>query len=200
MTKLIAVCGVDGAGKSSLIRAYGERRPAVATCHKTADANVQLTQRYHRRSEGSAARKADWLSGPFALSIGAGAMFDFLGHYDRAIAKQLGRAQTLLCDRYSPCFLAYLDGAGHVGVFDPLLARVQPADHVIHVEVADELLQQRYDSRQEKNEDEFIELMQAFRAGYDSVYRRLGITPTIITNNADFNAAYRQFEAVVDGL
>lgn len=205
MAEVIAVCGVDGCGKSSLIRAYGERsgRDDLIIVHKTTNANVQLTQGYHHRVEAAEQRRADWLSGSFALSIGAGAMFDFLSHYKQHIEPHLntsgsGGAATLLCDRYTPCFLAYLYGTGNERLFDQLFARVKPPTQVIHVDVAFEHLQQRYDARLEKNEDEFIELMMAFREGYDKVYERLGIEPVIITNNADFDSAYTEFSALID--
>lgn len=197
MTKIIAVCGVDGCGKSSLIKAYAAARAAepIQTFHKTQNRCVQLTQGYHQRS---GTPNDDWLAGSFALSIGAGAMFDFLDHYQRAIEPALTSSNHLLCDRYTFCFLAYLAGTGHDRMFDQLFAHVRPADHVIHVDVAFDLLEERYAQREEKNEDEFIELMVAFRRGYDIVYERLGIQPTVITNNAEFDAALSAFTQAVD--
>lgn len=74
MAEVIAVCGVDGCGKSSLIRAYGERsgRDDLITVHKTTDANVQLTQGYHHRAEAAEQRRADWLSGSFSRRLRQG--------------------------------------------------------------------------------------------------------------------------------
>lgn len=199
MTEIIAVCGVDGCGKSSLIKRYAEHHPELATCHKTTNACVQLTQSFHQRSSDL---KADWLSGSYALSIGAGAMFDFLSYYRHQIEPLLAddTHRHLLCDRYTYCFLAYLAGTGHDKYFDQLFAKVKPACHVIHVDVDFDLLSERYAKREEKNEDEFVELMVAFREGYRIVYERLGVTPTFITNNADFDSAYQSFASAVDQL
>lgn len=198
MSRIIAVCGVDGCGKSSLISAYAERMgdPKLKTFHKKDNRCVQFTQRYHARTDTP---KADWLSGPFALSIGAGAMFDFLDHYQTQIEPYIDQDGTLLCDRYTFCFLAYLYGTGHEGLFDQLFAHVRPPDQVIHVDVDFELLAGRYAQREEKNEDEFVELMVAFREGYQQVYDHFGVTPTYITNNSDFESAYTQFAAAFRG-
>lgn len=169
-TRLYCFCGVDGAGKSTLVDEL-ERRNLVPGATflrrpKLPEKNGAMLRRFFPRRTGDG---RDWIEGDFAEAMGIGLAFEFLEHYRKNIEPLFGKESIIVCDRYALCFEAYLlaidCGVPLSGLFDELLVPTQ----MFYVHVPEDVLFRRYHSRGGVQDDEEPEVMRRF----DRAYRRL---------------------------
>jgi dTMP kinase len=187
-TKIVAVTGVDGAGKSTIVRTLASQWANDGTrfVHKRERRNVGLVAEHcgpRVRTED------DWRTGEFADAVGLAACLDFLAHYDAEIAPYIGRVPLIVSDRYWHCFAAYLRGAKSKVDGMCFFRRIASADVVVHVSIDPSLLEQRYRLRGEAGEDETAAVMRDFESGYSQVFSEYSGTVVRVDNSGPLERA-----------
>ena len=183
-TRIFAFCGVDGAGKSTLVDTL-ERRGLVPNAvfvrrPKPELGNSALLRRYFRRQFNDG---RDWISGPFAEAIGVALAFEFLDHYDRNVAPLLGAHSVIVSDRYALCFEAYLWSIRSQAGAGALFRSIQPPTHTFYVHVNRTELVNRQCQRGGVQDDENPEVMQRFDDAYRELLASSGLPHSFIDNN-----------------
>lgn len=188
-TRLIVVCGVDGAGKSSLIEALRAKKiPNAAFVHKKSWACARLVNLYYSRSDP---RPSDWISGAFAEMMGHACLMDFLSHFDDNIRPLIGQYDYLFCDRYFYCFAAFLRIVRpDLEVLSKLSATIPSPELVVHVRVELARLRERYEMRGGASEDESLELMSRIDREYLTLFESLGRRVVRVENNGSFEDTF----------
>jgi thymidylate kinase len=187
VTRLIVFCGVDGAGKTSLVNAL-ERRgiPNAAFIRRNKCLCLSLLDRYYSRVKPN---PSDWVSGTFAETIAHAAFIDFLIHFDENIRPLIGRYEYLFCDRYLYCFIAYLRVVRPELEILSVLSAIPAPDLVIHVTTEMARLTERYENRGGASEDESIELMSKLDREYRTLFESLGGRAVRVENNGSLEEA-----------
>ena len=164
---LIGVCGIDGAGKTTLISALREWAPL-------SEARVQKLKpgaNYQRLMRGIPDPWADLdalFGSQLARSMGWAEVFDFLSYHDHQVRPALRTPSVVLHDRWTPCFAAFCDSVlGLGGLAAPRLRRVTAADLVLYLDVSPVTALERIRRTRDPNPDEDIAVLRAFRAGYE---------------------------------
>jgi len=171
MTRVIAICGIDGAGKSTLFRRLQESGSFPGEYISKSDrTSVELLTRFGPQA-GSPLR--NWFQGSFARVAAIAATFDFLRHFELRVQPRIDRAKALICDRYSVCYGAYASAVTEDWRGIEMLERIRPADLVIYLDLPAELAALRYIERGGAGEDESVAVMKRFRVGYEHVLRHV---------------------------
>lgn len=166
-TKLIAVCGADGSGKSTLVNAM-ERANLLPDCayvrrSSGQNGNRELVETMCPRPHGDG---RDWIEGPFAEIVGVALAYDFLAHYAANISPRLGRSSVLVSDRYALCYEAYLKSIGASFRVDALFGGVRRPDLVLLVDAPIALSVDRCRKRGAVKDDEDPLVQERFRQAY----------------------------------
>lgn len=180
--RLIAFCGIDGAGKSSLVDRL-ERDGAVGGAvflRKARKTTVNLVTEYGPTDEGG---RRNWIEGPFAENAAAATAIDFLHHYDEQVAPRLAAGEWVVCDRYALCYEAYLLAVGSRFRFGNIFGRLRRPDLLIYVDAPVTVVVQRHRLRGGATEDEHPEVMRRYRAAYLSLLDAPDDGSTFILNN-----------------
>lgn len=187
VTRIIVFCGVDGAGKTSLVNAL-ERRgiPNAAFIRRNNCLCLSLVDRYYSRVKPN---PSDWVSGTFAETVAHAAFVDFLVHFDENIRPLIGRYDYLFCDRYLYCFIAYLRVVRPELEILSGLSAIPCPDLVIHVTTEMASLVERYEKRGGASEDESIELMSKLDLEYRTLLESLGDRAVRVENNGSLEEA-----------
>jgi len=184
---LIAFCGVDGAGKTSLLEAVEKRLPQGEVRSIRSDYElIYLVENYCRRSSMTG---KDWLNGAFAETVALGGCFDFLSYYDKKILPLLETNRFVLADRYELCYRAYLDSTN--SGFDPtaLFWKIRNPDLTIFVDAPSSLLETRYAGRGGASEAETISMADEFRKSYKKLLEFYPTKYVCIMNDRSFDEA-----------
>jgi thymidylate kinase len=195
---VVALCGVDGVGKTTLVEMIENRNlfPFAKYLKKDSSSISELVEKYHRRTNGF----YDWNSGSFAAAVAVGAALDWLSYYDRVIAPLLSEHQFLVVDRYLPCYASYLTCT--VPSIDPeaLFHGTHPPDLVIMVDADDALLPDRYLKRGGAGEDENLQLMRMMRTGYARVIRDQNLLTRHVRNEGSIEETYLEVVGHINEL
>jgi dTMP kinase len=185
--RLIAVCGIDGAGKSSLVAQVAARLgpPVLAVRKDVRDA----VERFERHAPPDAGDPDRWSGGPFAQCVAAASALDFLRHYERVIAPALAAGHLVLADRYAPCYRAYLratrtpldDAAPFAGLPVPDLS--------VLVDVPVEVAVARHWARGGPSPDETPAVLTAVRGAYHALVAEEPGRWRILDNTKGFDEA-----------
>lgn len=168
---LIGVCGIDGAGKSTLISALREWAPLREASVQKLKPGANY-QRLMRDISDPWADPVALFGSHLARSMGWAEVFDFLSYHDRLVRPALQTPGVLLHDRWTPCFAAFCDSVlGLGGMAAPRLRRVTAADLVLYLDVSPEIALDRIRLTRDPNPDEDITVLRAFRAGYEQSLR-----------------------------
>jgi thymidylate kinase len=171
--KIIALIGIDGSGKSSTLEVL-RRDPGltkVRFVRKEKRHGVDSILRAFGEPEGV---QNDYLYGPFAAAIRWALAFDFLRFYEEEVAPLLGTVGCVVSDRWSVCSMAYAAvGPDLDSKIEAALACVPPADLLIYLEVDPREAMRRITASRTPYGDETIELLEAFRDGYEKILRRV---------------------------
>lgn len=188
-TRLIALCGIDGAGKSTLSRRLRERRALedAAFVRKELHDTTNAVRLYHRRTYGDA---RDWITGPYAYSMGLAAAFDFLRHYDEVIRPLLGTRRHVVSDRYSICYQAYLLSTAYPLPVDDMFDKIVPPDLVVYVDVPVSVAVERQAARGGASEDEAPEVMERFEEAYRKLLPHLDCPVLELDNDRALEESY----------
>jgi thymidylate kinase len=193
---LIVICGLDGAGKTSLMRRLQResRIPDAAFLYKEHRDMVQCVVRYHPRIHGGG---RDWAEGPFAEAIGYASALDFLHHYRDVIRPALEASENVLCDRYSICYHAYLHSTGYRGPIEPIFRDVREPDLVVFADAPVEVAVARCESRGGAGEGENVEVMARMLCSYALLLEGYGDRVRRVPTAEDRDAAFARLVAVL---
>lgn len=165
MTVVVAICGVDGAGKSTLRQALADRLalPRVAFIAKDRRTSVELLEQYGFHKPDS---RRNWINGPFAQCAAIATVFDFMYHYDQVIVPAMASHDYVICDRYKLCYQAYLAAVGAEWPAHRFFGGVRPADLIIYLDLPAVRAAERYARRGGAGEDENPEVIARFGECY----------------------------------
>lgn len=176
--KLVAICGPDGAGKTTLINCVQKELSDERYCFvkKRKHTCSDLIQNYVMNNSVDVSAEEEKLR---AKINSIGCAFDFLQYYDEAIKDELSDNRIVVCDRYSYCYMAYALQVGDVEqyVFS-LLKNVRKADLIIYVDADIETLEERL---RLKNEAE--RHLEGFMQGYEQLFNMIDVPVVRIHNN-----------------
>lgn len=178
---LISICGIDGAGKTTLIQrlrvdpslsyvSYFEK-----TRRRNADAVMALygsTMAHGEDRQSTRVREA------FRIAN----VLDFLVQYSAEAEPLLGESRCIVTDRWTPCSLAKARGTGAESYVAALVSKVPPPDLVLYLDIPVIEAQQRLVS---PDFDEDIDTLRRFRQSYEEVFLEMGLR---IVRIADLSA------------
>ncbi len=187
-TKIISICGIDGAGKTSIVEAMKEQdifqNAHYLSLSKNPPCNRDIINRYCDR-EYSDSR--DWIKGSFAETIGVGLAFDFLKHYKDNIESLLGHVDYIVTDRYFACFICYLESINSTFPIDSLFSIAKKPDLVIHPQVSVNVLSERHKTRGGEQDDEHPEVLLNFQNTYKKHFENVSYKVLTVNNDGLFS-------------
>jgi len=183
---LIAFCGVDGVGKSSLVAALGRdsKLAEALVLKKQTSPNLDALQTSFRRERGD---WRDWNDGPFAQAASIGAAMEFLHHNDTQIMPALAQDRLVICDRHAVCYAGYLVSTGAELSHKDFFHNIRRPDLMFLVEVSVDELSRRLDARGGAREDENPVLSLRLRAAYHQLLASYSKRAVVIQNDAPFD-------------
>lgn len=194
--RLIAFCGIDGAGKTSLIARLEQDGaiPGAVYLRKERKNSINLVVEYGLSDESGG---QSWAEGAFAENAATATAFDFLHHYQENIAPRLAAGELLVCDRYAFCYEAYIHAVGSEFRFPGIFERLRRPDLLIYVDAPVEVVIRRFQLRGGATEDEQPEVMRRYRAAYLALLPEQEKTTDtfVVENTGTFEETY----AVIKG-
>jgi thymidylate kinase len=185
--RLFCFCGVDGAGKSSIVNELEAHElipdAVYVRIPKVPDSISEYLRKYFPRKYQDG---RDWIKGDFAESVGTSLLYEFLDHYYSTIEPLLEDGGTVICDRYALCFEAYLVGIGYPIDFSELMDSLVVPTEMFYVHVPNDVLLQRYNARGGLQDDENIEVMNRFDMGYRFLLPKRCPNYTFVDNSGGF--------------
>lgn len=168
---IIAVCGVDGIGKSTLCaglkRDLADRGGSVSFFSRakvTAD-RLDLTTRYVLPHVNV---KDPWYRGDFAKIVSDGLVLDFVEGVHKSLMPEYRQGKTIICDRYTPCYFAYAKVVQRASPFELVLQHIPPPDLVLYLSAVPAVLAERQQQRGGTQADESPILQREFDRAYRS--------------------------------
>ncbi len=199
MTILVAICGVDGSGKSTLCRSLADRftSPRAAHIAKERRTSVDLLSRYGFETSDP---RRNWISGPFAQSIAIATVFDFMYHYDQVILPAIETYDFIICDRYKLCYQAYMQAVGAEWPAERYFTCVRPADLLIYLDLPASAAVARYAERGGAGEDENMDVIERFGNSYIELLATYNESPVArIDATQTPKAVYEATIAAIEG-
>lgn len=167
---VIAICGIDGAGKSSLVRLLkGDRDfSGTAFIKKTEKGDFD---RLVRLASPLGEMPEAYLSGPFSEAIRWAHAFDYLRFFDNEIVPLLCTGKPIIADRWSFCPITFGDvGTRLSAKLEAMLSCVPRPTLTIFLEVDEFTATERLNRRGPLEPDEHIALLRAYRLSYESYF------------------------------
>lgn len=184
--RVVALCGLDGVGKTTLFRMLEERLDSgrfafvprgPADCERLVEAYVPRTFHDHR----------DWLTGLFSNAVAIACAMDFRRYYDTCIVPLLKAPEheVVITDRYAVCFRAYTNCTDAPDpIATAILDSVPLPDLVIHVTLEPDLIRERQSRRADgTNEFEHPEAQERLLHAYERFFRDSGCPVVQIAND-----------------
>jgi len=159
-TRLIAVCGADGAGKSTLV-AELERRQDLPDCAylsppATTGSNAALLGRYAGPVPGN----------DFFEAMSVARVYDYLEFYDNAVRPLIGTKRFVVCDGYMTCFIGQLKSMGSSFPIEASCAQVKQPDLTLYVQAPASLIDQRLSVRSDNSAHELTGIARRYHENY----------------------------------
>ncbi|MBS0031790.1 dTMP kinase [Chitinophaga sp. 22321] len=199
MTKIIAFCGVDGSGKTSIVDYLHEQDffDRALYIKKTFSRNVSVIKNYHHRNYNS---NKDWVTGSFAEAVSYASCLDFLQHYHSCIAPNIGAYDFLVCDRHALCFAAYHLAVGGSMNMSDLFEGVRVPDLYFFIDAPLSELENRYEKRGGASEDESVEVMHIYRESYMRLLKETKIPVVWIKNDGSLEEVFEKVTTALRGI
>lgn len=178
---MIAFCGIDGAGKTTMIKRLSEQ-PRLLPYRPMRKENRENVDRLMRLYPKAAQNPAHYLSGPFAVQLRWAYLLDFLWFYERGIVQIMSTGTPLLLDRWFPCVLAWANMVPgiDIDVFAEIYGKIPSPAATIYLNVAPAIARRRIELRGVAKPDEDITILHALHESYLSVFDRYSISVQII--------------------
>jgi dTMP kinase len=192
VSKLVSVCGVDGAGKSTLISGLKKILPEndYKYIHIT---KAPLSEKVISDSSRVFNDERDWFSGKFSQKYSLACAKDFINHYIEKIEPLFINDKTIICDRYDICFKAYLEVTGNICDFKKLFGIIRKPDLVIYLDTDDELLEKRYRECKGSIEDfDSIDRAKKFRQAYEKIFEIENLCVVRMHNNGSLESLLKK--------
>ncbi len=193
----IAVCGIDGVGKTSLVRKLAERlvdsryffvARGPGDCERTVEKTVARQFMDWR----------DWVTGPFADALAVACAFDYVIYYNRVVAPlfsdDLGKLHGLTCpeviisDRHAVCFKAYaLCNEKPNQTALQILDSVPPPDLILYITLPMETIAARRPTDEPIDEFEHIEAQKKQLNAYEQVFKTISCPVVRVDNSGPFD-------------
>jgi dTMP kinase len=197
---VVALTGIDGAGKSSVHRALAAETSlgGAAFVAKSDRSNVEAVE---RRFRAHADRGAANLSGWYAQAIRWAHAFDFLNLYASEVEPALEQDRVVVADRWATCSVAYAATGTTIDAdVERVLAGCRAPDLIVHIEVDPEEAYRRIARRGVVKGDEDLAVLRTFAAAYDRVLDRLAGPPVVRVRNDHLPATVAAVRDAVLGI
>lgn len=168
MSILVAISGIDGAGKSTLVKFLQEKddlKNAIFV-HKTRSVNVNNVLEQWLPYSRDKKLILDYSQGSFAKWLSLATSFDFLQHYQVEILPYINSDRIIICDRYIMCYVSYMLSTGHDISVKELFEPLKKPDISIYIDVSVETAIQRQKQRGEAMAEEGPEVLKRFKNSY----------------------------------
>lgn len=194
---IVALIGIDGAGKSSSLRALQTefQLPRCVYVHKRkrfcVDSVMEEFPDMQKNPE-------NYLHGTFGRAVRWAHAFDFLRFFEEEIVPLELSTPCIVSDRWTVCSAAYAaEGPELERQINNLLSCVPPADVLVFLEVEPQESIRRIRRTREPHPDEALSLLQAFAKGYEKV---LPTTPSLLVrlNTSDFQTTVRDLADIIE--
>lgn len=174
-TRLIAVCGAHGAGKSTLIAELESRQDlpdcAFLSQPATTGSNAALLGRYSVPGND------------FYEAMGVALVYDYLEFYDNAVRPLIGTKRFIMCDGYMTCFIVQLKSIGSSFPIEASCAQVKQPDLTLYVQAPSSLIDQRLSGRSDNSDHELTCVARRYHENYMQWLPHSSKTYCIIDNS-----------------
>ena len=196
---VLAFCGIDGSGKSSLINRLEEDQllPNARFARKSVSTNVQLVSKLYADSPNN---PEDWLRGPFAESIGAAWSLDFASHYLTEIEPALSNCQYLVCDRYVQCASAILHLTNTAASWHNMLRKFTKPNLIVFIDTDVLVASSRWNDRGSIKPHENEIVQRKFREAYSEVFKKCSTEIFTLSNNGGIDSSYAHLSRRLSAL
>lgn len=184
---IVGLCGIDGAGKSS-VHAALRADPRFASARFVAKRHRDNIELLRDLEPDAWADEATQLTGEYAEAIRWGHGYDFLRFYEDEVAPYLTDTPLIVSDRWTVCSSAYARCGTAAGQdIDLLLSACVDADLLIYLEVEPAEAIRRITARPDGcNSDETDLILDEYRRGYETVLATTG-SAVVRVRNDDLN-------------
>lgn len=198
----ISFCGVDGVGKTSILKMLAEDTSLEAICFVGRGPNdaESVVERYYPRS-GSI---AEWYEGPFNEAIAIACAIDYLSYFESVIlpvtsGNSENQFVAIVTDRHTPCFKAFaLINEKPSQIALDILSSIEEPDYIIYFNVDRELIESRAHLANEKfNEFEAKECQEKLLQAYGKVFNNTKSTIFQIGNTGDINMTCLEVKNII---
>ncbi len=197
----IAMCGLDGVGKTSLFNLLSERitDDSFSFMRKGRVDSERMVERYMPRKYGD---YRDWIQGPYSEAIALACAMDYCVYYDDSIKPKIEdyKTRVIITDRHAVCFIAYADiNQTPNPIAIELLQSVTPPDIIIYITLSDKKVAERARNSGkpfDEFEDPRSQILQ--KQSYERLLPTYGPQVIKIDNGADIEDTYKKVLAHIE--
>lgn len=195
---MIALCGIDGVGKTTLLRKLAETHRdnryffvgrGPADCERIVEQTIPRTFGDWR----------DWVEGPFAQALAVACAFDYVAYFNRVVAPMLSgplvrmhgmtSPEAILTDRHAVCFQAFaLCNSTPSTLALQLLKSVVPPDAVLYLTAPADLIEARRAGAPLESEFEHSESQRRQLGAYEKAFAEMSCPVIRIANVSELHS------------
>ncbi|TCC09264.1 hypothetical protein E0L21_10645 [Kosakonia quasisacchari] len=198
---IISVSGLDGSGKSSLVRHLSEiscLQPAIHSKRLLFTQTRKVFDTY-KDSEQQTGTYID-KNNPLAQAVRYGVLFDALEYFESELFPLYHHYNTLILDRWKLDYRAFMLLTHSKEDIEILLAPLPEADLHIYLSVTVETARERIRRRGSLKEDEAPEIMTALTESYQQVIAESANQNIIVIPNDDWSITLNKATAAIYSL